>query len=174
MQLRIKVESTKELLHKEREVKTVFFIVLAIVLASGLIFGGCAAPAPAPTPAPLPKPAPAPPPTPGKAPLTREQAKKILIEQVIKPDTLDHDVVVYMTLTALKSGDEVQPAGQDAKKLKLERDAWFAWVDLNPLAMLAHDTLFVFIWADSGPFSMAKTCGLRTRTTRQPRSSQRR
>lgn len=52
--------------------KKLFFVSLMIVLAVGLIFGGCAepapAPAPAPTPAPTPAPAPAPAPTPAPAP----------------------------------------------------------------------------------------------------------
>ena len=46
--------------------KKFLFIILALVLISGLIFGGCAKPAPAPTPTPTPAPTPAPAPAPVK------------------------------------------------------------------------------------------------------------
>jgi len=47
-------------------VKKLFLVPLVIVLVSGLIFGGCAAPAPAPAPSPAPAPAPSPTPAPEK------------------------------------------------------------------------------------------------------------
>lgn len=45
------------------------FIILAVILLTGLIFGGCAEPAPEPTPTPTPTPTPAPTPTPTPTPV---------------------------------------------------------------------------------------------------------
>ena len=62
-----------------------FLIPLIIVLAVGLVFGGCAEPAPAPTPAPTPAPAPAPPAKPAEV----KVIKAIVMVNIVDPYLMD-------------------------------------------------------------------------------------
>jgi hypothetical protein len=94
--------------------------------------------------------------------ITRDEAIQILINDVIKPGTLDHEVIAFGLDDPLGIGDHVSPflpalESWNASEIPnlaggvtLTRVKWFFWVDDLPLAEYAHDTRFVYIDADNG------------------------
>ncbi len=82
--------------------------------------------------------------------ITREEAIEIVVEEVIAPATLDHDVMAFLTAEPLAAGDRIAPLGFPRQTETLASPAWFAWIDDEPDAEFAHPTRFVFIDAETG------------------------
>jgi hypothetical protein len=82
--------------------------------------------------------------------ITREDAIQIVVERMIDPTTLDHDVMAFLTMKPLEAGDEVAPLGFPEETETVSAPTWFAWIDDEPDAEFGHATRFVFIAADTG------------------------
>ena len=82
--------------------------------------------------------------------ITREEAISIIMEKVIKPNSLDHDILAFLGIEPLKSGDRVSTAFEEIEAIKIETPTWFAWVDDDPEAEFAHTTRYVFVDATDG------------------------
>jgi hypothetical protein len=77
--------------------------------------------------------------------MTREEAIKIIITEVIDPPTLDHDVTAFLGLEMLNPGDSIWPFyGKDKLRI-IEAPTWFSWINDDPQAFFEHDTRYVFI-----------------------------
>lgn len=93
--------------------------------------------------------------------LSREEAVRILLEKVIRPESLDHQVLALALDEPLPAGSEVAAYAPDPLPdgvltlphlvpERLEHDTWFFWVDDAPLARFSHPTRYVFIHAVTG------------------------
>lgn len=85
-----------------------------------------------------------PPATPGGL-LSREQAIKILLNQVIKPDQVTSKIIAFIYPQPLKPGDTVAPAYTPDKAHRAAAEEWFFWIDDTPYARFAHPTRFAFV-----------------------------
>jgi len=72
---------------------------------------------------------------------------EILIEEVIQPENVTHDIVALKLLEPLRPGDVIKPAmhASPYKEYQISNVTWFYWIDDCPYAMFAHDTRYVFI-----------------------------
>lgn len=94
--------------------------------------------------------------------IDRDEAIQILIDEVIKPGTLDHELLAFGLDEPLGIGDHVSPylpaqwpwnisqIPYLAGGITLNRAKWFFWIDDMPLAEYDHDTRFVYIDAKTG------------------------
>ncbi len=77
-----------------------------------------------------------------------------VIDEVLAPLGLDEDnVLVYGMDDPLQPGDVVIPHGPEDEPIgprEIERPTWMFWVDLEPGLNFAHETMFVYIDAESG------------------------
>ena len=93
--------------------------------------------------------------------LTRDEAIRILLDQVIKPASLDHQLVAFTQESPLPVRSEVSPYAPDPLPDNvtilpylvpelITSPTWFFWVDDAPFGQFSHPTRFVFIDAVSG------------------------
>jgi hypothetical protein len=94
--------------------------------------------------------------------IDREEAIQILINEVIKPETLDHEIIAFGLEEPLSIGDHISPHlpaewPWNVSEIPyldggvtLNRAKWFFWVDDMPMAEYDHDTRFVYIDAETG------------------------
>lgn len=85
----------------------------------------------------------------------RQEAIEILINKLIVPATLDHDVTAFLTKEPLQPGDIVEPFLDGSKKV-IKSPTWFAWINDDPQAFFAHSTRYVFINQISGNIEVKK------------------
>ena len=84
--------------------------------------------------------------------ITRERAIQVLVQEIIKPESLEHDAMALMTPETLNKGDEVRPLFGEDRVYLMDAPTWFAYIDDNPLADFVHPTRFVFIDATTGEY----------------------
>lgn len=84
--------------------------------------------------------------------ISREKAKRIIIDEILKPDMLDHSVMVFLTSEVLAKGSRISPMGFPEKTEEIKSSTWFAWIDDDPDAEFAHETRFVFLNAKRGKY----------------------
>jgi Bacterial Ig-like domain len=94
--------------------------------------------------------------------IDREEAIQILIDEIIKPETLDHEIIAFGLSDPLGIGDHTSPylpaewPGVLSEipyldgGVTLNRTKWFFWIDDVPLAEFSHDTRFVYIDGETG------------------------
>ena len=93
--------------------------------------------------------------------LTKEEAIEILINQVIKPSTLDHTIYAFTLDDPLREGDKIapwlpEPVPASVEKFpyliyrEITKPTWFFWIDDVPRGKFAHENRFVFIDAVTG------------------------
>jgi hypothetical protein len=90
--------------------------------------------------------------------LTKEQALRVLGDQVLKPSTSGAAIAVRMLPRPLFSGEVRPNTGGDPVievfQVGAGRPQWFAMVDLEPCAYFQHDVLYVFIDDSTGAVSV--------------------
>jgi len=90
------------------------------------------------------------------SPLDVEQAATLLMEGVLPELDIDSDFIAFLHPVTLDSSDELAPYAPTPIPDEVDRlpcltpyeltgPTWFAWIDLQPYARYAHDTLFVLI-----------------------------
>ena len=98
--------------------------------------------------------------------LTKDQAVKVLLDNVVKPASLQQDTIAFTLAQPLPAGTEVAayaPATlpvnvtslPDLVPQKLNDSTWFFWVDEYPLARFSHPSEFVFINASNGAVTVS-------------------
>ena len=90
----------------------------------------------------------------GKA-LSFEEAAQVVLDEVVKPDSLDHPVIVFGWPTALTVEDELQTYAQEdlttpGETIFVEQESWFFWVDDAPGAYFVHPNRFVLVAVEGG------------------------
>jgi len=93
----------------------------------------------------------------GKA-LTFEEAAQVVLDEVVKPDDLDHEVIVFGWPEPLTPEDELQSFAADdltlpGETILVNQDSWFFWVDDAPVAYYVHPTRFVLVDVQTGEVS---------------------
>jgi hypothetical protein len=121
-----------------------------------LLVCACAAPQTTSTPIPIPD-TPKPEVREGSA-LSLEEATQLVLAAVVKPDVLDHEVIVFPWPEPLRPGDRIQSyLGPDLESpgepFPIDSEAWFFWVDDLPGARFVHPTRFVFVDRETGEVS---------------------
>ena len=86
--------------------------------------------------------------------IVREDAKRIIIDEIVRPGTLDHDVMVFLTAHTLQRGDRISPKGFPDETDVIDGTTWFAWIDDEPEAEFEHDTRFIYLNAGSGRYKV--------------------
>ncbi|MBI4298024.1 MAG: hypothetical protein HY676_05805 [Chloroflexi bacterium] len=161
------------------KMRTYFWIILIfiVVAVSAVACSAKATPTPTPMPAtPTPTPVIATPtPRPGETPvataipttptspalLDKEKAVQVLLDNVIKPASLDHTVIAFTLDNLLPAGTKIAPYAPDPLPSgvtalpylvpeTLSVPVWFFWVDDAPFAKFSHPTRFVFVDATTG------------------------
>jgi len=107
-------------------------------------------------------------PTACKSSINKEAAIQILLNEVIKPGSLDHDLIAFSLDEPLSAGTEIAPYAPDPLPEGVNelpylvpetmRDStWFFWVDDSPRARFSHPTRFVYINATDGTVSISQS-----------------
>jgi len=89
-------------------------------------------------------------------PLTREDATRILLNEIIVPATLNQTLTAFLVKEPLQPGDQVE-SFMGAPLRVIAAPAWFAWLNDDPEGFFAHDTRFVFIDVQSGKVDIVKS-----------------
>ena len=90
-----------------------------------------------------------------------QAAIDIVVNEVVRPDSLDHQLIVYMLREPFEAGTEVSPYAPDALPddvtslpylipQMLGEDEWFFWIDDAPGAQFGHSTRYVFVGVETG------------------------
>lgn len=95
------------------------------------------------------------------AALSLEEAAQLVLAEVVKPDDLDHEVIVFPWPEPLEPGDRLHSyLGPDLESpgevLPIGNEAWFFWVDDAPGAASAHPTRFVLVDRATGEVSTSE------------------
>ncbi|MEJ2607437.1 MAG: C13 family peptidase [Anaerolineales bacterium] len=82
--------------------------------------------------------------------LSLEKATELVMSELIKPDELDQQLIVFSLPEPITPEDRIQPyAGPDLERpgeaYSLENEAWFFYIDDAPGAMFTHPTRFVVV-----------------------------
>ncbi|MFQ5446687.1 MAG: hypothetical protein ACE5FF_07125 [Saprospiraceae bacterium] len=89
-------------------------------------------------------------------PLTREDATRILLNEIIVPATLNQTLTAFLVKEPLQPGDRVE-SFMGAPLRVIAAPVWFAWLNDDPEGFFAHDTRFVFIDVQSGKVDIVKS-----------------
>jgi hypothetical protein len=82
--------------------------------------------------------------------ISLEEAAEAVLQAVVGPDTLTHEVIVFAHPNLLRSGDVLeayrpQLIEEEAVQVEIESATWFFWIEDRPGARFAHPTRFVFV-----------------------------
>lgn len=84
-----------------------------------------------------------------------DEAIQILLDNIIKPDELDYDLIAFMWPELLNPGDTITPHDIPGHAHIMEDNTWFFWVNDFPFIMFSHPTRYVFIDALTGNYTVA-------------------
>lgn len=117
---------------------------LTMVMVIAIVIVGCIQPAPA-TP----------------TGISREEASKIVIEQIAEPSEAVYGLRVHIYPELLPKGSTVVPFDMwvEGKEefVVCEQDCWFFWFDDDPLAQFGHDTRYVLVDASTGEVTVRES-----------------
>jgi hypothetical protein len=82
--------------------------------------------------------------------ISLEEAAEAVLQEVVDPDTLTHEVIVFAHPSPLQSGDVLESycpelIEEEAFRVQIESEKWFFWIEDRPGARFAHPTRFVFV-----------------------------
>lgn len=108
-----------------------------ILLSATLLLSGCSLP---------------------QADLTFEEASVKVVEDVVRPEQLDDELIVFGLSDPLQPGDRLEayrpPAlleeGAEGRLIEVETESWFFWIDDYPGARFAHPNRFVLVESGGG------------------------
>ncbi len=92
---------------------------------------------------------------------TFEEARQVVLDQVVQPESLDHPVIVFALPDPLRSGDQIGPYNKEGYgpavvPTTIEDDSWFFWIDDAPGARFCHPGRFVLISQATGEVTVAE------------------
>jgi len=82
--------------------------------------------------------------------LTRDEAIALIQGQVIKPESLNHDLIAFLGSEPLAAFDSVSDAYDTVRFRVMSGPTWFAWLDDDARAGFAHETRYVYVDAYTG------------------------
>jgi hypothetical protein len=89
-----------------------------------------------------------------KIPVSREEAKRIVIDEIARPSKAPNGLRVHMYPELLPKGSKIVPFQQwvngNRDFLVCDGDCWFFWFDDDPLAQFAHPTRLVILSSTTG------------------------
>ena len=88
------------------------------------------------------------------APLDEESAADAVIEHIIEPMNFDGPIIGFKLNDLLKPGDTIAPYRGD--KRIVDEESYFYFIDLQPGAYYAHDTLFVTVDKKDGGVNVSQ------------------
>ena len=93
----------------------------------------------------------------GKA-LTFEEAAQVVLDELVKPEELDHELIVFGWPEPLTMEDELHPYAVEnltlsGESIPVDQDAWLFWIEDVPAALFKHHTRFVLVDVETGEFS---------------------
>jgi hypothetical protein len=91
--------------------------------------------------------------------LSQAEAVDQILKEVVKPDSLNHEVIVFAWPTPLGAGDDLAvfnpPEITDGSPpLNIREDSWFFWVDDAPGARFAHPARMILVDQASGQLTV--------------------
>lgn len=86
--------------------------------------------------------------------ITSDEATQILLDNIIKPDELNYDLIAFMWPEPLNLGDTITPHDILGDTYVIEENTWFFWVNDFPFALFSHPTRYVFIDASTGDYTI--------------------
>jgi hypothetical protein len=86
--------------------------------------------------------------------ITRQEAIDIIVNEVIVPPTLSHNVSAYLGMETIKEGSVIWPFKNDEPVITVSAPTWFGWVNDAPLAFFEHPTRYVLINAHTGSYEV--------------------
>ncbi|MBF8255712.1 MAG: hypothetical protein HW375_619 [Anaerolineales bacterium] len=92
---------------------------------------------------------------------TLEEARQVVLDEVVQPESLDHPVIVFALPDPLRSGDQIGPYNKEGYgpavvPTTIEEDSWFFWIDDAPGARFSHPGRFVLISPATGEVTVAE------------------
>src|SRR3990170_5954998 len=99
--------------------------------------------------------------TPGRSAHTFEEARQVVLDEVVQPESLDRPVIVFALPDPLRSGDQIGPYNKEGYgpavvPTTIEDDVWFFWIDDAPGARFSHPGRFVLISQATGEVTIAE------------------
>ena len=67
--------------------------------------------------------------------ITADEATQILLDNIIKPDELNYDLIAFMWPEPLNPGDTITPHDILGDTYVMEENTWFFWVNDFPFAL---------------------------------------
>ncbi len=89
-------------------------------------------------------------------PITRNDATRILLNEIIMPATLNQTLTAYLVKQPLQPGDKIT-SFMGAPRKSITAPTWFAWLNDNPEGFFEHTTRFVFIDEKSGAIEIVNS-----------------
>jgi hypothetical protein len=90
--------------------------------------------------------------------LSFEEAAQLVLDEVVQPDGLDHEVIVFGWPETLTADDELTVyAAEDlttpGETIEVEEESWFFWIDDAPGAYFVHPNRYVIVSVEEGAVS---------------------
>ena len=92
------------------------------------------------------------------AAISAAEATQRVLDQVVQPDTLEQNLLLFQHPTPLAPGDEVRPGftgGAGDGGFVVEASSYLFWVDDEPGALFEHDARFVLVDSTTGGISVS-------------------
>jgi hypothetical protein len=91
----------------------------------------------------------------GEVNISLEAAGQIVLEEIVQPDSLDHEVIVFVHADLLQPSDELiayLPEGfeEESGSINIAEASWFFWIEDAPAARFAHPNRFVLVSSETG------------------------
>lgn len=88
-----------------------------------------------------------------------EAARQRVLDELVRPDSVDHPVIVFGLNEALQPGDEIRPYHKEGYQpvpvaTAIEGETWFFWIDDAPGALFVHPNRFAFVPASGGDITV--------------------
>jgi hypothetical protein len=80
--------------------------------------------------------------------LSLEEATNLVLDEVVKPDELDHHMIVFSWQEPLAAEDVLHPyqlPGEEAEQIPIKGESWFFWIDDVPVAYYSHPVRYVLV-----------------------------
>lgn len=86
--------------------------------------------------------------------LTRQEAIDLIVNNIVQPYSLDHQIIVFLGTEPIQPGSTIWPYFEEEDSLTITKSTWFAWINDYPDAYFAHDTRYVFMDASTGEYEV--------------------
>lgn len=90
-----------------------------------------------------------------------EEAIQLVLDEVVKPDDLDNEVIVFSLTEPLQPGDLIGPYNKEGypdnkEPTQIQEETWFFWIDDEPGAHYIHTNRFVYVSRANGQVNVSE------------------